>query len=162
LPDPWPGVVRSAATRARPELADLLDRAVAGTDLEVGRRPPWWRVVGVLQLLLALVTLAGLVWLAALFGIAWLQLPAPPLPHLGSLPLPTVLLIGGVALGIVLGVMSGAFAQAGAQASARRVRRRLEQRVGGVADEVVVSPVERELEVHTRLCRALERVRGSG
>jgi GTP-binding protein EngB required for normal cell division len=160
LPDPWPLVVRSAATRARPELPDLLDRAVAGTDLEVGRRPAWWRVIGVLQLLLAAVTVAGLGWLAALFGIAWLQLPPPPLPHLGSLPLPTVLLIGGVVLGLVLGVMSGAFAQAGARASARRVRRRLEERIRAVADEAVVAPVERELEAHTQLCRALERVRG--
>jgi GTP-binding protein EngB required for normal cell division len=160
LPDPWPVVVRSAATRARPELPDLLDRVVAGTDLEIGRRPAWWRVVGLLQLLLALVALAGVLWLAALFGIAWLQLPEPPLPHIGSLPLPTVLLGGGLVVGLVLGVMSGAVADAGARASAQRVRRRLEERVREVADEAVVAPVERELEVHTRLCRALERVRG--
>jgi GTP-binding protein EngB required for normal cell division len=161
LPDPWPVVVRSAATRSRPELPDLLDRAVAGTDLEIGRRPWWWRMVGVLQLLLAAVTLVGLLWLAALFGVAWLQLPAPPLPHVGEVPLPTVLLIGGVVLGLVLALVSGGFARTGAQASRRRVRRRLEERVRGVADEAVVAPVERELEAHTQLCRALERVRGT-
>jgi hypothetical protein len=160
LPDPWPVVVRGAATSARSELPDLLDRAVAGTDLEIGRRPAWWRLVGLLQLLLAVVALAGALWLAALFGIAWLQLPEPPLPHVGSLPLPTVLLVGGAVLGVVLGVMSGAVAEAGARASAQRVRRRLEERVRAVADDAVVTPVERELEVHTRLCRALERVRG--
>jgi hypothetical protein len=161
LPDPWPLVVRSAATRARPELADLLDRAVAGTDLEIGRRPRWWRVVGVLQLLLAAVTLAGSAWLAGLFVIAWLQLPPPPLPHVGPLPLPTILLVGGVVAGLGVALITRPFANAGAEASARRVRRRLEQCVRAVAEEAVVAPVARELEAHTRLCRALERVRGA-
>jgi len=49
LPEPWPTSVRHAAGAARAELPDLLDRAVAGTDLGIGRRPRWWRALGLLH-----------------------------------------------------------------------------------------------------------------
>jgi energy-coupling factor transporter ATP-binding protein EcfA2 len=158
LPDPWPDVVRAATTRRRAELPDLLDRAVAGADLEIGRRPRWWRVVGVLQLLLALVVLAGLLWLGALFVIAWLQLPRPPTPEIGVVPLPTVLLLGGIVAGLLVAVLSRWMAGVGARRSAARARRRLEERVRSVADDAVIAPVQRELSAHTELCAAIARV----
>jgi GTP-binding protein EngB required for normal cell division len=160
LPEPWPDVVRAAATRRRPELPDLLDRAVAGTELEVGRRPRWWSLAGVLQLLLAAVTILGVVWLAALFAVGWLQLPPPPTPHLGVVPLPTLLLAAGVVLGLLVALFAGWAARAGAARSAVRVRRRLEERVRAVAADAVVTPVERELAAHTELCAAVVRLRG--
>jgi energy-coupling factor transporter ATP-binding protein EcfA2 len=158
LAEPWPDVVRAASTRRRAELPDLLDRAVAGADLEIGRRPRWWRVVGVLQVLLALVVVVGLVWLAALFVIAWLQLPRPPTPELGVVPVPTLLLLGGVVAGILVALLSGWAARVGARRSAARARRRLEERVRGVADDAVIGPVQRELSAHTDLCSAVARV----
>jgi hypothetical protein len=158
LADPWPDVVRGATTRRRAELPDLLDRAVAGADLEIGRRPRWWRFVGVLQLLLALVAIAGLVWLAALFVVAWLQLPRPPTPEIGVVPVPTVLLLGGVVAGILLGLLSGWAARVGGRRSVVRARRRLEQRVRAVADDAVLAPVRGELAAHTELCAAIARV----
>ncbi|HEY0700871.1 MAG TPA: GTPase, partial [Micromonospora sp.] len=59
LPEPGATAVRRAATDHRDDLPDLLDRVVAGTDLGLGRRPVWWRVVNVLQWLLATVAVAG-------------------------------------------------------------------------------------------------------
>jgi 50S ribosome-binding GTPase len=158
LADPWPDVVRAATVRRRSELPDLLDRAVAGGDLEIGRRPAWWRVVGILQVLLALVVLAGLLWLAALFVVAWLQLPRPPTPEIGVVPLPTVLLLAGIVAGLLVAAVSRWMARVGARRSAVRARRRLEDRVRTVAADAVVGPVQRELAAHTELCSAIARV----
>jgi hypothetical protein len=160
LAEPWPTVVRRAATSSRPDLPDLLDRAVAGTDLGVGRRPQWWRAVGAAQLLLLVGAMAGLLWLCALFGVAWLQLPDPPLPHWGVLPVPTVLLAAGLVLGLLLALISRIFARVGGRRSARQARRRLAERVDRLAQDVVIEPVEHELAAHTRMCQALSRVRG--
>jgi GTP-binding protein EngB required for normal cell division len=160
LGEQWATTVRGAATRRRPDLPDLLDRAVAGADLGVGERPRWWRVVGALQVLLALVALAGLVWLAALFAVAWLQLPPPPTWHWGPVPVPTLLLVGGVVLGLLVSRISAGAAATGAWRRADRARRRVRERVEAVADEAVVGPVERELAAHTSLCAAIGRLGG--
>lgn len=158
LSEPWPTSVRRAATGARDELPDLLDRAVAGTDLGLARRPLWWRAVNALQWLLAVVTLAGALWLAALFVVAWLQLPDPPLPRWRALPVPTVMLAGGAALGLLLALISALFARVGAARAARRARGRVTDRVEQLAQETVVVPVQRELAAYTELCQALARL----
>jgi GTPase Era involved in 16S rRNA processing len=158
LAEPWPDVVRAATTRRRAELPDLLDRAVGGADLEIGRRPGWWRLVGVLQLLLALVVLTGLLWLGALFVLAWLQLPRPPTPEIGVVPLPTVLLLGGIVGGLLVALLSRWMSGMGARRSAARARRRIQERVAAVADEAVVGPVQRELSAHGELCAVIARV----
>jgi hypothetical protein len=158
LPEGWAATVRGAATRRRPELPDLLDRAVAGADLGIAERPRWWRVVGVLQVLLALVALVGFLWLAALFLVAWLQLPPPPTAHWGAIPLPTLLLVGGVVLGLLVSRISAGAAATGAWRRAERARRRVRERVEHVADDAVIGPVERELAAHTSLCRAIARL----
>jgi energy-coupling factor transporter ATP-binding protein EcfA2 len=160
LEEPWPTLVRRAATGSVAELPDRLDRAVAGTDLGLDRRPFWWRAVGLLQYLLVAAAVTGLVWLGALFAVAWLQLPDPPLPHWGPVPVPTVLLIAGVAAGVLLALLSAVLARVGARRSAARARRRVAERVRGLAQEAVIDPVERELGVHQELGSALTLVRG--
>jgi GTP-binding protein EngB required for normal cell division len=160
LPEPWPTAVRHAAGAARAELPDLLDRAVAGTDLGLGRRPRWWRFLGVLQALLVAAAVAGLLWLAALFAIDWLRLPPPPLPRWGELPVPTVLLAAGVVLGVLLALVGDRLAAVGARRAAARARRRLAERVATVAEDAVVAPVERELAAHRELCAAVARLGG--
>jgi GTP-binding protein EngB required for normal cell division len=159
LAEPWPTTVRRAAAGSREELPDLLDRAVAGAELGVGRRPRWWRVLGLLQALLVTAAAVGLLWLAALFALEWLQLPDPPLPHWGPLPVPTVLLGAGLLLGAVLALVGRWFARVGARRSARLARRRVAERVAQVAEDAVVAPVERELAAHAAMCRALSRLR---
>jgi GTP-binding protein EngB required for normal cell division len=155
LPPPWPNVVRRAATAREEEVADKLDRAVAGADLKVGS-PRWWRVVGLLQSLLAAAVLAGVVWLLALVVLAWLQLDdVVPLPEYRDIPIPTLLLLGGVAAGLLLAfvvrLVNGASARRRARAAGRSLRARVEE----VADELVLKPVEAELDAHARLVELL-------
>ncbi|GLY15261.1 hypothetical protein Kisp01_22760 [Kineosporia sp. NBRC 101677] len=160
LPQPWPQAIRRAASSSQERMADLLDQAVAGTDLGLGRRPLWWRVAGTLQWLLLAAATAGLVWLVMLFAVAWLQLPDPPLPHWGPLPVPTVLLVAGLLTGFLLAQACGLFARTGARRRAQQARRRLEERISRLADETVLAPVERELAARRQFCTVLARVRG--
>lgn len=129
------------------ELADALDVAVAES---VQLRPArWWRWAGAAQWLLLATAAVGLVWLAVLAVLTYLQLPTvrPPVLELGALvlPWPTGLLIAGVLLGWLLAFLGGLLARAGARRRARAVAAGLRRRVAAVADERLLNQVEGEL-----------------
>jgi hypothetical protein len=159
LPEPWPDLVRQATARPRAELPELLDRAVAGTDLGLSRRPRWWRFAGLLQAALAAVAIAGGLWLAVLAGLAYLRIPDPPVPHLGRLPVPTLLLLGGLLLGLLLAVANRLVSGAAARRRAQAARYRLRERIARITEDLVLAPVEHELAAHADLCAAVARVR---
>jgi hypothetical protein len=162
LPEPWPGLARRAALAHEGELADRLDRAVAGSDLRM-RPPAWWGLARWLQRALALVTAAGLVWLAALAALGYFQLgDVVPTPEVEGIALPTALALGGLLAGLVLALLARLANGAGARRRARRARSALHERISAVADELVVAPLEAELAAHEALRRALEAAGGSG
>jgi GTP-binding protein EngB required for normal cell division len=167
LPDPWPALARGAATRNESELAERLDRAVAGADLHM-TRPRWWTLARWLQRALAAVVAAGLVWLLALAALGYFQLgDVVPTPDILGIPAPTVLVLGGLLAGIVLAVLARWANGAGSRRRVRRARRSLEERVAAVADELVLAPLGEELAAHARLRELLEtaryqRMRGIG
>ena len=155
LPPPWPNLVRSAATAREDELGDRLDRAVGGADLE-RRRPRWWAVVGVAQKLLALTALIGALWLLVIAGLGFAQLDdAVPLPDLEGLPVPTLMLVGGLLAGFALALLARWLTGVGAARRARAAERALLARVSEVGRELVVAPVEAELAAREQLCAAL-------
>lgn len=159
LPEPWPGALQTAAMRHEEELPDLLDRAVARTDLGIDRPPLWWRTFGFLQWLFAAVAVVGALWLLLLFVAAWIDLPDPPTYELQEIPLPTILFVGGNFIGIVLAGVGAQVARVGAQRRRWVARRRLDEAVKEVADAHVIAPVEEELEVYRRFCAAITRAR---
>ena len=160
LPDPWPEVVRRAATAREADLPELLERRVALTDLGTDRRPRWWQLVSGLQWLLAANAVAGAVWLAALLGLAYLQIDDPPTPEVGVVPVPTLMLVGGLAAGFLLAFVSRMLAGVGARRRAAAARRRLLEGVDAVSREYVLEPVDRELAAHRSICDALAVARG--
>ncbi|MDD9206295.1 50S ribosome-binding GTPase, partial [Georgenia sp. 10Sc9-8] len=127
LPAAWQSTILRDTEERVPDLVDALDAAIAGTDLEQGRRPRWWRVVGALQWLFLAAAIAGTVWLGVLAGMSYLQLPQPTTPMAGPLPWPTVLLAGSLLAGLLLALLGGMAARAGARRRARRVERRIRQ-----------------------------------
>jgi energy-coupling factor transporter ATP-binding protein EcfA2 len=156
LPEPWPALARRAATAHEDELADRLDRAVAGADLRM-RPPAWWGLARWLQRALALVTAAGAVWLAALAVLGYFQLgDVVPTPEVEGIALPTALTLGGLLAGLVLALLARVANGFGARRRARRARSALHDRVAAVADEFVIAPLEAELAAHEALRRALE------
>ena len=160
LPEPWPTSVRAAATAHEEMLGERLDRAVAGAELGP-RRPRWWSVANVLEVVLALVALAGALWLAAIAGLGVLQLQeAAPTPELRGFPVPTLLLAGGVLAGLLVALLTRFVNGIGAGRRGRRAARSLRGRIEEVADELVIVPVEAELRAHSELCEALVEAEG--
>ncbi|WP_394252361.1 GTPase [Arthrobacter pityocampae] len=145
LREPWRTSVRDAARNTSADLTDALDAAVTGTDLETGRSR-WWGIFGVLQWIAFAALVAGLAWLGLLAGLAFLQLPALEVPRVEGFPLPTLLILGGLAAGVLLGAVAGLLARWRARRRAARVRRRLLAACSRVADDVVLRPVLAEVE----------------
>jgi hypothetical protein len=173
LQPPWPALLREAALRhedrvgdrldeaigATPDapgaMRDRLDAAVAGTPLRL-REPRWWRVAGLLQRLLLAVVAIGAVWLVAIAALGYLQLDdAVPTPDAAHVPLPTLLLAGGLLAGALLAFVARVVNGFGARRRARRVDRELRSRMEEVAGELVIGPVDAELDARERLCRAV-------
>ncbi|MCV2491780.1 YfjP family GTPase [Geodermatophilus sp. YIM 151500] len=158
LPQAWRDELRRTTEVTEERLADRLDRAVAGADLGPDRTPVWQRATGVVQWLLALVGLAGALWLVALAVLGWLQLDGVlPVPEVSGLPLPTVLLGGGLLAGALLALVARPLVRAGARRRARRARRRLTDRVAEVARAEVAEPLAETRADHDRFCAAVQR-----
>lgn len=158
LPTPWGEAVERAAAPADGSLGDALDQAVVGTSL-LAREPVWWRVVRLVQLLLAVTAVVGFLWLALYVVLGWLQLAtvvgSPP--SLGVIPVPVVLLFGGVLVGWLLALLSAALARSGARRRGRVMDDRLRDSVAGAADQEILRPVQRVLDRHAATRVALAR-----
>ena len=157
LPAAWAAGVRRAVSPDAPGLTAALEEAVAGADLSLGRRPLWWRALGLLQLLLALALVAGVVWLAALFALDYFQLPDPPTPDVGRLALPTVLVIVGVLGGLLVAFVGRLIARVGGRRRARRVQAQLRSRIGAVASDAVLAPMQAAVEDYVTVRSQLRR-----
>ncbi|RCS57210.1 hypothetical protein CIK81_17835, partial [Brachybacterium sp. JB7] len=162
--DAWRAAVRGAARSREDELPDALDQAVAGADLRGRTTSWWWPVLDVLQWLAMLVWVVGLGWLALNVVLALLQIPPPPMPMIEELwipiPLPTALLVLGIAAGILIGLAGVALAGVTARRHRRRARRVLLGRVREVAASHVVAPVDAELARADAVTRDLALARG--
>ena len=155
LARPWQQAVRRASVARLPDLTDRLDRSLASTELGVERLPRWTGAVRLLQWLLVLAALAGGGWLVALAGLAYLQLPEPETPRLGGVPVPTLLLAGGVLAGVLLGVVCRLLVGWTARRRARAADRRLRRAVRTVTDELVREPIDAELAAYRRVREGL-------
>lgn len=156
LPAPWPALVRGAATANEGRVADRLDRAVGKAGLTVSS-PRWWGAVGLLQRLLALVIVVGAGWLLAraVFGFLHVE-DAIPIPEVRGFPIPTALLLGGALASIALAFLAKLANGIGARRRSRGAARMLRKQVEEVAQELVIGPVESELDAHERLRRAVD------
>ncbi len=152
LTPPWAASVRRASVSRLPDLNDALDRAVTSTDLGVSRTPVWWRLTRVVQWLLLLTAFGGGLWLGVLAVMGYLQLPTPESPKVEGLPLPTLMLLGGIVMGIVLSMLSRVFVRWSARSRARAADKRLRAAISDVTEQLVVEPIEAEVEAY-RLTR---------
>jgi GTP-binding protein EngB required for normal cell division len=160
LPQAWRDELRRTVEVSEELLADRLDRAVAGTDLGPQRTPLWQRAAGGLQWLLALVALAGALWLLALVVLGFFQLDdVVPLPRVEGLPLPTLLLVGGLLAGALLALVARPLVGLRARRRARRAEQRLYAAIDVVGQEEVLAPMAEVREDHDRCCAAVARAR---
>jgi GTP-binding protein EngB required for normal cell division len=160
LPQGWRDDLRRTVEVSETRLADRLDRAVAGADLGSSRVPFWQRGVGALQWLLALVALAGALWLLALVVLGLFQLDdVVPLPRVEGLPLPTLLLAAGLLAGVLLALVSRPLVALRARRRGRAAERRLHAAVEVVVEEEVLGPMTEVREDAARFRAAVDRAR---
>ncbi len=160
LPEPWPNLIRQAATPADESLFDRLDLAVAdAVRLVRPRKPRWWQAIGVLQIVLAIAVVIGALWLLGLAVATWFQLPQLPTPSIRRIPVPTGLVFGGASLGWALSLLSGSVARVGGQRSGTKAAKQIERAVAQVADELVLGPIQQELDQRAMLVDLLGKAR---
>ena len=157
LARPWAEAVRRASVSRLPDLGDRLDAALSDTDLGATGVPVWAGAVRLLQWMLIVCALAGAGWLGALALMGYLRVPQPGTPDFGSVPLPTLLLVGGVALGLLLALVCRFLVAATARRRARAADRRLRDAVRKVSEELVIEPVQDELRAYTTVRTGLDR-----
>ncbi len=144
LPQHWERRIRDTVEPAMRALPDQLDRRIGVQQLPL-QRPRWWTVLGTIQRLLALAMVAGLVWLGVLFVLRWFQIPDPPMVHLGQIPLPTILAIGGAVFGLLIAIIGRRIAARGALRRRERARSQLSEGIARTVDDAVIGPLDREL-----------------
>jgi GTPase Era involved in 16S rRNA processing len=156
---PWAEAVRRASTSRLDEMGDRLDRQIGATDLGVARIPVWAGAVRVLQWLLILAAIVGGGWTLALAVSG--SLGDDSVPAYWGIDLPILLLVGGVVVGILLALLCRALVDLTARNRAATADRRLRAAVHEVSSELVVAPVEHELEAFRTVRTGLDKALGS-
>lgn len=159
LPEIWAPALSTAARSRAGDLPDALDRAIAGTDLGLSRKPFWWRVAGFLQWVFTLAAVVGLGWLLVGYGVRALGLPALDNPRVGAVPVPTLLLLGGLALGLLTWLLLKPVVNWAARRARRRAEQRMRAAITEVAREYVVAPVREVLNAYAQARESLAAVR---
>ena len=157
LARPWVASIRAASTSGLTDLAGRLDKALAGTDLGVSRIPWWAGLVRILQWLLILTALGGAAWLVVLAVLAFLEMSSPEPPEVGSMPVPTLMLIGGVVLGVLFALVCRVLVRVTARRRAAAAEDRLRASIAEVAEELVLAPVQAELAAYATVRDGLVR-----
>ena len=160
LAKPWADSIRRASVSRLPDLGDRLDKALGEADLGVARLPIWAGAVRLLQWVLILAAVGGGLWLGGMAFMAYLQMPEPPTPELRGVPIPTLLLLGGVVLGILLAIGCRFLVRATARRRARNADKRLRAAVHEVSLDLVIEPLETELLAYTTTRNGLVKALG--
>jgi GTP-binding protein EngB required for normal cell division len=156
----WADEIKQAARSSEDALPDRVDRAIAGTDLDLAQHRRWWQLVRVLQWLLVATVIVGLGWLGLAFLLAYLQLPPLPKVTWWGLPAPTVLAIGGILAGLLLAGLARIFVEVGARRRTAKAGQSLRAAIARVTGELVIDPVKAEQDRYEKVRLALERALG--
>jgi hypothetical protein len=153
LPKPWSQTTRSAARSRAEQIPAAIGTAMGESIPEENKITPWWRLVGALQGLLLGCVIVGLVWAGVVLalGVFHAVSNAPRLFGDASL-LPWILIM--IVAFLLLGWLTAAGCLNLVRSSAGRERERaleaMRARIGVVAREMVLIPVEQELAEYGR------------
>jgi len=161
-PPVWARKLRTAAAANRTELVGELGNRITTVAGTTAAAPRWWAAIGWLQRILGLAAAAGGIWLLVLLVLDWLRIPSDRLtPELGGWPIPTLLLLGGAALGLLVAAGAKLFSGIGARRRARRAGKQIVTAIEKVAARLVVAPVDAELDHWAAMAAAVATVEGT-
>jgi len=140
----WKSAVATAGRASDKDLPDALDRAVGEVELPVRERPRWWEMASWLQWALFGTAVIGGLWLVLLAVLGWLRIEVDS-PLVIGLPLPTLMLLGGVLLGLLTAGVGRRAARVGGRRQGAIAERALRTAVDGIANQLIVDPMSAEL-----------------
>lgn len=146
LPMAWQADVAKAEKQSMAELTHTLDEAVTAVRIE-RRRPGWWALASVLQMLLFLATVIGALWLIIQLVLLFAGVDAAA----GSAPLwiaPGALLMLGIIGSVITSSTAAAARRKGAKEAADDVTERLTQAVHHAAASSYLAPISDVLREH--------------
>ena len=163
VPPAWrPRVMElAAAGRVEGTVAEALDQAVAAETQAPGARPPGsllWPIIGFLQLAATALLGLGALWYVTLLLSPGIPVSTAELPVLGVVPMPLLLLVGGLAGSYLLSVLLHAHAAAVGRRWARSMSAAVRDSVARAIDERVMRPLDDLQAARDQLRATLERL----
>jgi energy-coupling factor transporter ATP-binding protein EcfA2 len=143
-PPAWDRRLHRVARTAAEGLAPELDRAISGADLGLSRDPRWWGWMNAAQWLGWAAALAGLMWILGVGAADRFLLVTWTPPAWRGLPVPTWLILGGVAVTLLVVGIGAVGAAIGWRRRARRARTALDDAVEEVVGARLVAPLVEE------------------
>jgi hypothetical protein len=160
LPPPWPDRLDHAGQSGLPGLPEALARALAAaSERGADRTPPWWRLIIALQWLVAGGALVGLSWLAVGLVMRLVALPVTH-PQVGPVPVPWLMLLGGLLAGGLIAVLAQPLLRLAARQARIRGRHELRAAVAQVGNDRVLAPVREVLRGYAEARAALHTAAG--
>ncbi|WP_433242435.1 GTP-binding protein [Streptosporangium sp. CA-135522] len=161
----WRNGVRDAARSRSAQLPEVLSEELSEVAPRLDRVPFWWRLLLIWQYLLVLLFLAGLAWFGTALAYGVFGAGAPPagltvFGEAASLPWVGLMILSVLGLGLLTAVASRNFVSLGAGNAREQLEREMRRRVGGVATNMVIEPVERELTRYNEFYSAMRGVQG--
>jgi energy-coupling factor transporter ATP-binding protein EcfA2 len=160
LPPPWPETIFTASRSGLREIPDALEAAMArAAEHAAARTPHWWRLIGAGQWLIAAAAVFGLGWLAVGAVMWMLSLPID-YPQVGPVPVPVVLILGGVLAGGLVAALAQPLLRWAARRVQVRARREVRAAIAEVGRTKVVAPVREVLSAYAEARAALHEAGG--
>ncbi|GAA4196747.1 GTPase [Microbispora amethystogenes] len=148
MPEQWRDGVREAARSRSAEVPGALSAELAEVAPPLDRVPGWWWLLKIWQYLLVVMFAAGVAWAGAILAYGVFKAGRPPAEVLGDvalLPWVGLMMISVLGLGLFSAMASRNFVVLGAGRERDRLERDMRRRVDLLAQDMVVQPVEREL-----------------
>ena len=164
LPEPWSRTVRAAARSRADEAQSALGTAVSQGLPPRDKVTSWWRLVALAQWLLMALMLAGLIWIVLILAVGESSTARKSPSLINDVSLAPWLGVMVVAL-LLLGWLISSWCQNMVVLAADREReqasRDILDRIAVVANDLVVTPVGRELSDYERFRTELAAARDS-
>lgn len=156
----WKDSMRRIALQAAMQLPDKLNRAVSRTDLGVrGEKSSWWRVANTVQWIGWLSVIIGGAWLGAIYLARQFLLINLDPPMWRGLPIPTWLLLGGLAWTILVATLSYGLVRLMSKRVARRATLALTESIRHVVVDDLWRPLKQEDERQRTVAELLNSAR---
>ncbi|GGO00239.1 hypothetical protein GCM10010116_00310 [Microbispora rosea subsp. aerata] len=162
MPEVWRSGVRKAARSRVNELPRALSSELSEVAPPLDRVPAWWWLLKIWQYLLVVMFAASLTWAGAIVAYGVFKAGRPPAEVLGDvavLPWVGLMMLSVLGLGLFSAMASKNFVVLAAGKDRDRLERDMRRRVGVLAQEMVVQPVERELNRYNEFFGAMAAVR---